>query len=161
MATTNITVTPGDAQTTALAQAGSSTDGTLVSGQLRTALVEVTFGSTDHAADDVINLVRLPKGATILPDGIRVRVTDAIGDTSVLIDVGDDDDEGVGSAADADRYLDGTAITSAGLATNTVGAAAATLYTLSKSSWIQATIKAISNAEAGEVRFEIPYVIRN
>lgn len=161
MATTNITVSPGDAQTAALINSGENVDGTLVAGAIQMASVLVTFGSNDHATNDVVNLVRLPKGATIIVDQIKVRTTDTFGASVTDIDLGDDDTAGVGAAADADRYLAQTVCTSAQLQTNVVGVAATTPYTLGASAWIRLKLHTVTAAATGALRLWIPFIIRN
>ena len=65
-----------------------------------------------EAANDIINLVRLPGGVKVDP-----TLSSVTGDgiaTTATIDVGDNDVLGVGAAADVDRYADGLDVAAAG-----------------------------------------------
>lgn len=53
----------------------------------------------DNAANDVIDLIELPRGATVLPELSRVIVTDDATSGALTLDIGD--------ASDPDRYADG------------------------------------------------------
>lgn len=78
-----------------------------------------------EAQGDFVNLLRLPKGAQIVPSLSSV-VTDGIA-TTATIDVGDDDALGTGLAADADRYADGLDVAAAGIDMFSANACAARL----------------------------------
>jgi len=55
--------------------------------------------TTDNAATDVIDLIELPVGATVLPELSFILVTDDATSGSLTIDIGD--------SVDGDRYADG------------------------------------------------------
>lgn len=93
----------------------------------------------DEAANDILNLVKLPQGAIIDPSLSSV-VSEGIA-TAATIDIGDDDTAGVGAAADADRYADGLDVAAAGVDKFDANACAARLtpYALGADSVIKLT----------------------
>lgn len=103
-----------------------------------------------EAQGDFLNLIKLPQAAVIDPTLSSV-VTDGIATTATL-DIGDDDDEGVGAAADADRYADGLDVAAAGVDLFSANAAAARLvpYKLSKDSIIKLEFKTLVTPVAGK-----------
>lgn len=103
-----------------------------------------------EAAGDILNLVKLPKGAIIDPTHSTV-VNDGIA-TTATIDIGDDDTAGVGAAADADRYADGLDVAAAGIDRFSDIAAAARLtpYALGADSIIQLTWATMNTPVAGK-----------
>lgn len=112
-----------------------------------------------EAANDVVNLVRLPGGVKVDPT-LSTVTGDGIA-TTATIDVGDDDAEGVGAAADVDRYADGLDVAAAGIDLFSANACAARLtpYVLSKESIIQAKFITLVTPVAGKkLRFRIAYV---
>jgi hypothetical protein len=72
--------------------------------QFATILVELT---ADNVANDVINLIRLPDGARVLPQLSKVITTEDPNDGAFVVDIGD--------AADPDRYADGLDLAAVGL----------------------------------------------
>jgi len=103
-----------------------------------------------EAQGDFLNLIKLPQAAVIDPTLSSV-VTDGIATTATL-DIGDDDDEGVGAATDADRYADGLDVAAAGVDLFSANAAAARLvpYKLSKDSIIKLEFKTLVTPVAGK-----------
>ncbi len=72
--------------------------------QFATILVELT---ADNVANDVIDLIRLPDGARVLPQLSKFIMTEDPNDSTFVVDVGD--------AADVDRYSDGANLASVGI----------------------------------------------
>ena len=72
--------------------------------QFATILVDFT---ADNVANDVINLIRLPDGARVLPQLSKFIVTGDPNDGAFTVDVGD--------AADVDRYSDGANLAAVGI----------------------------------------------
>lgn len=68
-------------------------------------LVELT---ADNVANDVINLIRLPDGARVLPELSKLIMTEDPNDGAFTVDIGD--------AADVDRYCDGANLAAVGSA---------------------------------------------
>jgi hypothetical protein len=112
-----------------------------------------------EAANDVINLVRLPGGVKIDP-----TLSSVTGDgiaTTATIDVGDNDVLGVGAVADVDRYADGLDVAAAGIDLFSANACAARLtpYVLGGESIIQAKFITLVTPVAGKkLRFRIAYL---
>jgi hypothetical protein len=71
------------------------------SGKLRYTIVQYALGA--ESTNDTINLCRLPLGAKVLPTFSKIECEDP--GTALTLDIGD--------AGDADRYLDGAALTTA------------------------------------------------
>ena len=69
-----------------------------------TLLVEFT---ADNVANDVINLIRLPDGARVLPQLSKVITSEDPNSGAFTVDIGD--------AADVDRYADGLDLAAVGL----------------------------------------------
>jgi hypothetical protein len=72
--------------------------------QFATVLVELT---ADNVANDVINLIRLPDGARVLPQLSKLIMTEDPNDAAFNVDIGD--------AADVDRYCDGADVKAVGV----------------------------------------------
>jgi hypothetical protein len=118
-----------------------------------------TMLGTETAAD-IINLVKLPLGAIIVP-GLSSVTTDGIA-TTATIDVGDDDVLGVGAAADPDRYADGLNVAAAGVDLFDANACAARLtpYALGADAVITLTWATMDTPVAGrKLTFRIAYRI--
>jgi hypothetical protein len=104
----------------------------------------------DEAANDILNLVKLPQGAIIDPSLSSV-VNDGIA-TTATIDIGDDDTAGVGAAADADRYADGLDVAAAGVDLFTANSSATRLtpYVLGADSVIKLLWATMNTPVAGK-----------
>lgn len=128
---------------------GNRNDPRLERGELRCVRGTYTMLGTE-AQGDFFRMVKLPQGAEIIPHLCRVGHINTLATTATL-DVGDDDDEGVGATADPDRYCDGIDIAAAGVDAFATGVADATPYKLSKDSWIIAEFKTLVTPVAGVV----------
>lgn len=122
-----------------------------VGGKVRLAIAKYTGVGTEAAAS-VINLVKLPKGARVLP--ISHIQFEAGQNADLGIKVGDDDTAGVGAAADDNRYLVSSTVGASAVkvdfsASANVGAAAVlTPYKLGAEAWIQAVTEGQTFAAA-------------
>jgi len=133
--------------------------GDKVSGDVLFATATLTIAGTEADAD-VINIVKLPEGATVVPHLCQIYA--ALGATVTMdISIGDDDDT---TAADPDRYSVLQAIDAAGAGTEAFGfshataAGGATPYKLQKNSWIQGLLGGLANHAAAEtLTFLIAY----
>lgn len=105
-----------------------------------------------QAANDTINLVKLPKGAKVIPELSFIR-RDGAAAATLTIDVGD--------SGDADRYSDGFNAAAAGsqaFITPAVPDGAINPYTLTAETTIVAKIATIETPAAGvEIEFLIAY----
>ena len=124
------------------------------SGALLVADVVYTLTGSE-AADDLLNLVKLPAGARAITPLSSVEAENP--GTALVIDIGDDD-----ATADEDRYSDGLTLSSGGRvefsAGGTVAAAELAGHTLTQASWIQAKVKTATSLTASQVlRFTIVY----
>lgn len=77
-----------------------------IMGDVQYATIKVPFTS-DNVANDVIDLIRLPDGARVLPELSKFIVTGDPNDGAFTVDVGD--------AADVDRYCDGANLAAVGV----------------------------------------------
>lgn len=130
-------------------------DGAAVSGDVLIATAKYTFDATE-VDNDIINIVKLPEGATVIPHLCKV-FTSLTATVTADIDVGDDDDT---TAADDNRYCTTTVIDQAsGSAFDfTPGVAGGTPYQLQKQSWIQAKLSGTANLTADDtITFLIAY----
>ena len=112
-----------------------------------------------EAANDIIDIVKLPQGTMIVPHLCQV-VGDGIATTATL-DVGDDDVLGVGSAADADRYADGLDVAAAGsdLFSAIASAANTVPYRLGSDAIIKGLFATMNTPVAGKkLVFRIAYL---
>lgn len=123
--------------------------GLQVSGQLYTARIIVTT-VTGEAADDIVRLIKLPKGAQPVP-GLSYIISGGGGSGATwTVDIGDDDD--TVAAADVDRYCDGANVAAAGrdfFIDPVIPAAETTPYTLQKESWITLTHATFNTVTVG------------
>lgn len=103
-----------------------------------------------EAAGEKVRLFKLPPRAMVDPT-ISSIVNDGFA-TTATVDIGDDDDEGVGAAADVDRYADGLDIAAAGIDRYSDIAAAARLtpYVTSKECWCEMTFATLNTPVAGK-----------
>lgn len=134
---------------------GNRVAASLVSAAVLFATAKYTMTGSEAAAD-IINIVKLPQGTTIIP-GLCSVTGDGIATTATL-DVGDDDDS---DAADADRYADGLDVAASGtdLFTGIAGVAQQTPYTLGKDAIIQGTFATMATPVADKVlTFRIAYL---
>lgn len=69
-----------------------------IEGAVQFAKIKVEL-TADNVANDVIDLIRLPDGARVLPELSSIVVTEDPNDAGFTVDIGD--------AADVDRYCDG------------------------------------------------------
>lgn len=113
-----------------------------MSGKIRLAIGKYTPDGTETAGT-VINLAKLPKGARLLPNSF---VMFQAGQNAGLgVKIGDDDADGVGTAADDDRYLKASTPGASAVkvdlsgAANIAAPALITPYKLGGESWIQMT----------------------
>lgn len=116
-----------------------------VGGRVRVAHGVITPGT--EAAGTIVNLVKLPQGARILPNS-NLRI-EAGQNANITIKVGD--------SADDDRYLAAVAM-GASAATIALARNAATPYSLAAENWILIT-SAVDAFTAKYIAFEIFYVI--
>ena len=126
-----------------------------VSSPVRISNVLYTLVGTE-AADDLINLVKLPKGARVITQLSSCEAENP--GTALVIDIGDDD-----STADDDRYVDGLTLSAGGAfafsAGGTVAAAELTPHELAAESWVQAKVKTATSLTASQtIRFVIAWV---
>lgn len=77
-----------------------------IMGDVQFATIKVPF-TADNVANDVINLIRLPDGARVLPQLSKIITTGDPNDGAFVVDIGD--------AADVDRYCDGADLAAVGL----------------------------------------------
>lgn len=131
-------------------------EGQDVSADLQVANVLYTLVGTE-VADDLFNLVKLPRGARLVTGLSHVEAENP--GTALVIDIGDTD-----STADEDRYSDGLTLSAGGhfgfSAGGTVAAAETTPHTLESDCWIQAKVKtATSLIAAAKLRFTIAYTV--
>lgn len=132
---------------------------TKVFGRFRQMVARYVMDGTE-AANDIVNLGVLPKGAIIDPTLSSV-VTDGIAATAT-IDIGDTDDAGVGAVADVDRYADGLDVAAAGIDLFSANACAARLtpYALGEEAIIQAKfITLVTPVAAKILEFRIGYFL--
>lgn len=103
-----------------------------------------------EAAGDFVRICKLPPRAQV--DPTLSSVTSEGVATTLTIDVGDDDDTGVGAVADADRYADGLDAAAAGVDLFSANACAARLtpYVTSKECWLIAELKTLATPVAGK-----------
>ena len=138
---------------------GSRAQGLKASGIILIATATYTMLGTE-AQNDLINICRLPPRAMVDPTLSSV-VSNGIATTATL-DVGDDDDEGVGAAADPDRYADGLDVAAAGVDQFDAIAAAARLtpYVTSKACWLQGKFATLVTPVADKLLvFRIAYIV--
>lgn len=140
--------------------AGRQDDGAKVSGDLLLATVTYTFTGTEADAD-VIKLVKLPEGATVVPHLCQIIANFDTGDETLDVSIGDDDPT---TAVDPDRYSVLQAIDAAGTGVEAfafsfaTAAAGLTPYKLQANSWIEALIGGEANtALADSITFLIAY----
>jgi len=134
-------------------------DGAKVSGDVLFATAKYTLDGTEANAD-VIKIVKLPEGATVIPHLCQLYL--AVGATVTLdLSIGDDDDT---TAVDPDRYSVLQAVDGAGSGTEAFGFSHATAaagldeYKLQKNSWIEALVGGEANSVLGEeITFKIAY----
>lgn len=125
------------AQDNAAAKAGSYiSDSDKISGKVRFAQVDATIRTGGLSSSDVVELIELPAGATIIPGLCSVLVIDAAGAGTWNI----------GTSADADALATGQDISSAGLALFT--APTVGFLTLSERTTIQAVTGGSNTADA-------------
>jgi hypothetical protein len=111
-----------------------------------------------EAAGDFVRICKLPPRARV--DPTLSSITSEGVATTLTIDVGDDDDEGVGAQADADRYADGLDCAAAGVDLFSAIAASARLtpYVTSKECWLIAELKTLATPVAGKkLTFRVVY----
>lgn len=77
-----------------------------IMGDVQFATIKVPL-TADNVANDVINLIRLPEGAIVLPQLSKVITTGDPNDGAFVVDIGD--------AADVDRYADGLDLAAVGI----------------------------------------------
>ena len=77
-----------------------------IEGPVQFATIKVPY-TADNVANDVIDLIRLPDGARVLPQLSKFIVTGDPNDGVFTVDVGD--------AADVDRYCDGANLAAVGI----------------------------------------------
>jgi len=81
-------------------------DARTIMGPVQFATIKVPF-TADNVANDVINLIRLPDGAMVLPQLSKIITTGDPNDGAFVVDIGD--------AADVDRYCDGADLAAVGI----------------------------------------------
>lgn len=138
---------------------GARAQGLKASGIILIATSTYTMLGTE-AANDLVYICRLPPRAMVDPTLSSV-VSEGIATTATL-DIGDDDDEGVGAVADPDRYADGLDIAAAGVDLFSAIAAAARLtpYVTSKACWLQAKFATLVTPVADKkLVFRVAYVV--
>lgn len=110
--------------------ARSLADGNKVSGKLAVARCAYTTTATD-AATDVLRLVKLPKGATVVPGASFIDTEDCGTDISVTI--GDE------ITPDVDKYSTAISLATAGRIAFVSGVAGPNAAPLTEETWITAT----------------------
>jgi len=113
-----------------------------------------------EAAADKVRLFRLPPRAKVDPM-LSTVVTDGIA-TTATIDIGDDDDGGVGAAVDVDRYADGLDVAAAGVDKfdSIIAAARLTPYVTSKDCWCELTfVTLVTPVAARMLRIRVGYAV--
>jgi hypothetical protein len=85
--------------------ASVSIEGRDLGADVRFATIKVAF-TANNVANNVINLIRLPDGARVLPQLSKVITTADPNDGAFVVDIGD--------AADVDRYADGLDLAAVG-----------------------------------------------
>jgi hypothetical protein len=138
---------------------GTRAEGLNASASLRFITATYTMLGTE-AANDLVRIGKLPPNARVDPSHSTV-VSDAVA-TTCTIDVGDDDDTGVGAAAVADRYADGLDVAAAGVDRFDSIACAARLtpYTTSKECWLLAKFATLATPVAGKkLVFRVGYQV--
>lgn len=133
-------------------------DGVNVSSRLQIASVLYTLTGSE-VATDLINLVKLPKGAQVITQLCSCEAENP--GTALVIDIGDDD-----TTADADRYSDGLTLSSGGHvafnAGGTMAVAELNPHPLAAASWVQAEVKTATSLTASQtIRFIIAYIDSN
>lgn len=114
------------------------------------------------AANDVINIVKLPKHSVVIPHLSQVD-SDGVGATTATIKIGDNDVTAAGvDASDDDRYgaaLDVNAAGKDAFDSSTRGVASNTPYALQSDSWIQATVATLTGTATADrvLTFRIAY----
>lgn len=135
-------------------------DGYRVSGVVLHAEALYTFDGTE-SNDDVIKIVLLPEGATVIPHLCQMYVNFATGDEDADISIGDND---ATTAVDPDRYSVLQAIDAAGTGieafafSHATAAAGLTPYKLQANSWIEGLLAGLANTASGDsIRFKLCY----
>ena len=77
-----------------------------IEGDVQFATIKVPL-TADNVANDVIDLIRLPDGARVLPQLSKIITTADPNDGAFTVDIGD--------AADVDRYCDGADLAAVGM----------------------------------------------
>ncbi len=123
-------------------------------GQLRGKTRTITGSYTYAAAasGQTLNLCKLYKGDQVKLGGSWIGSEDALG-TSNTIAIGDSDDT---TAADPDRYVEATALATAGVVQFNDGHACLSKvpYTIQKECWLTATNNGCASV-SGDLRFEV------
>jgi hypothetical protein len=130
-------------------QIGNRAQGLKITGIVLFATTIYTMLGTEAAAEKV-RLFKLPPRAMVDPTLSSV-VSNGVAGVACTVDIGDDDDEGVGAAADPDRYADGLDVAAAGIDQFSSIAAAARLtpYVTSKECWCELTFATLNTPTAG------------
>jgi hypothetical protein len=121
---------------------GSRAEGLNASAETLFVTTTYTMLGTE-AAGDFVRICKLPP--RVMVDPTLSTITSEGVATTLTVDVGDDDDTGVGTAADADRYADGLDCAAAGIDLFSANACAARLtpYVTSKECWLIAELKTL------------------
>lgn len=134
--------------------------GSKVSGDVLFATSTYTFDGTEANAD-VIKIVKLKEGSTVIPHLCQIIVDFDTGDETLDISIGDDD---ATTAVDPDRYSVLQAIDAAGTGVEAfafsfaTAAAGLTPYELQADSWIEGLLAGEANtAAADSITFLIAY----
>ena len=106
-------------------------DGNKVTGKIAFARASFTTDG-DTAADDILRIVKLPKGAIVIPGASFIDTEDCGTDISVTI--GDE------ITPDVDKYSTAISLATAGRIAFVSGVAGANPAALTEESWITATI---------------------
>lgn len=105
MAATTQSVTYAAQVAAATNYASTTLDKRDIGGAVQYARIDLTL-TTDDVAGTVINALRLPDGARVIPSLSSIVVNDAFGATALTVDIGD--------IVDPDRYADGVNVLALG-----------------------------------------------
>jgi len=137
---------------------GDRINGRILTPRFSIAVVKYTMAGTE-AANDLVNLIELEAGSQVISHLSRVY-SDAIAATAT-IDIGDLDAEGVGAAADPDRWADGLDVAGAGwdLFSANSSAGQITPYNLGSRAWLQCKFATlVTPVAAKNLVFWIAYI---
>lgn len=105
--------------------ASSRLKATNVGAGLKIVKASYAIDASELAADDIINVCELPKGARVIPELSSIYIPDSSsGSGTLVVDVGDND-----TTPDQDRYSDGLTLSAGGFFAFTAGGTVASAST--------------------------------